>query len=693
MSISKNAPGSFISANGADTGSKREEVDAMPHDLPLFEDLLILLVVSIPIAYVSSRLRLPAIVGFMITGILIGPYGLALIKDVQAVEALAEIGVVLLLFTIGLEFSVRRIVEMKRLVFGGGGLQVVITLLAVTLVAYSLNRPFTQAIFFGFLVALSSTAIVLKSYMDRAELDSPHGKAGVGVLLFQDLCVVLMMLLVPVLSGREGAAPAHVALKLGAAFLAIAVIIFVARIVIPFLLHHIVRLRSSEVFIIFIVLVSLGTSWLTSQFGLSLALGAFIAGLVLSESEYSHQIVADILPFRDVFNSVFFVSIGMLLSVRFLTSHALVVLACVAALVIGKTIITLVAVRLIGTSLRVSTIAAVSLAQIGEFSFILAKVGIGQGLLSDSDYQTFLAAAIISMMATPFLIQFAPRIGYWVQSLFAPDSLLETTMMGYDPQSEKLKGHVVIVGYGLNGQNLARVLRRVDIPYVALDLNAETVRTAGRRDGEPIMYGDATRKEVMHRARLEHARTLVLAMSDAIATRRAVALAREMNSDIHIIVRTRYMAELADLYKLGANEVIPEEFETSIEIFARVLREYGVARNVIQREVEAIRGEGYQMLRDPSLPLLELQAIGKALGAAATETLFITRDSAAIGKTLGHLDLRKQTGATVIAALREGQSEINPGPDFRIAADDILVLLGSPEQIETAIEQINRAEP
>lgn len=659
----------------------------MPHDLPLLEDLLILLLASVPIAFISNRLRLPVIVAFMLTGILIGPYGTGLIKDVQAVEALAEIGVVLLLFTIGLEFSMRRIAEMKRLVFLGGGLQVGLTALVASLLVNMVGRPLSQAIFFGFLLTLSSTAIVLKSYMDRAELDSPHAKAAVGVLLFQDLAVVPMMLIVPVLSGKEGSAPAHIALTLGTAILAIAAIVFTAHIVVPRALYHIVRLRSPEVFIIFIVLVSFGTSWLTSRFGLSLALGAFIAGLVLSESEYSHQIVADILPFKDVFNSVFFVSIGMLLSIGFLATNFPIIIAWVTALIAGKAIIVLLVVRLLGRSLRVSTMAAVGIAQIGEFSFILAKVGVSQGLLSDADYQTFLAAAIISMIATPFLIKAAPRIGYAVQSVLAPDSLLEPTMMGYDPGRHDLKGHVVIVGYGLNGRNLSKVLRRVNIPYAVLDLNAEAVREGVER-GEAMMYGDSTRKEVLHRLNLESARILVLAISDPIAGRRTVSLAREMNSDIHIIVRTRYMSELPDLYKLGANQVIPEEFETSIEIFSRVLREYGIARNVIQREAEGIRREGYQMLRMASPPSIEISALAEALGTASTETLLIESRSPAIGKTIGEMDLRRLTGATVITAIREGNAEINPGPDFKIEADDILVILGSPEQIEKALEYI-----
>ncbi|MFY9553114.1 MAG: cation:proton antiporter [Blastocatellia bacterium] len=656
------------------------------HDVPVFNDLLILLLVSVPIAFICDRLRLPVIIGFMISGIVIGPFGFGLIRDVHAVEILAEIGVVLLLFTIGLEFSLRRIVEMKRLVLWGGGLQVVLTTLLIIGVTYLLGRPLSQQIFFGFLFTLSSTAIVLKTYMDRREMDTPHGKAAVGILLFQDLCIVPMMLMVPILSGKEGSSAVHIALTLGGALLAIVIIIVAARIIVPRALHSIVRLRSSEVFIIFVVLVTLGTSWLTAQFGLSLALGAFIAGLVLSESEYSHQIVADILPFRDVFNSIFFVSIGMLLSVSFVVMNLLPVLAWVGGLILGKALVALVAVRILGNSLRVSAMAGIGLAQVGEFSFILAKVGIGQRLLSDTDYQTFLAAAIMSMIATPFLIQAAPRIGYALQSILAPRSLLEPTIGGFGVQ-EQLRGHVVIVGYGLNGRNLSNVLQAVNVSFVVLELNPDVVREAKDR-GAPILYGDSTRKEVLHRAELEHARILVVAISDPIATRRTVALAREMNIDIHIIVRTRYMSEMTDLHKLGANQVIPEEFETSIEIFSRVLREYGFARNVVQREADKIRHEGYQKLRLPSAPHIEAGTMAEALGTASTQTLFVDATSPAVGKTLGEMDLRRRTGATLIAAIRDGDSQINPGPEFKFAPDDIIVLFGSPEEIEKAIEVV-----
>jgi CPA2 family monovalent cation:H+ antiporter-2 len=660
----------------------------MPHSPPFLQDLLLLLLASVPIAFIFHRLRLPTIVGFMITGVLIGPHGLGLIKDVQAIEVLAEIGVALLLFTIGLEFSLRRMLEMRRLVLLGGGLQVSLTTLLVTAITYLLGRPLNEAVFFGFLFALSSTAIVLKSYIDRAEIDAPHGRAGVGILLFQDLSIVPMMLMIPILSGREGTSAARITLTLGIAIAAIAIIIFTARTVVPYLLYHIVRLRSPEVFVISVVLLILGTSWLTSQAGLSLALGAFIAGIVLSESEYSHQIVADILPFRDVFNSLFFISIGMLLILSALAGDILTVLAWVGALTLGKALIALAVLRLLGYSLRISTMTAVGLAQIGEFSFILAKAGLPQGLLSQLDYQRFLAASIISMIAAPFIIKAAPRIGYALQSVFTPGALVDLSETSFNADEPDMRGHVIIIGYGLNGRNLAKVLRRTGVPYLVMELNAEVVRQA-RDQGERIVYGDATRKEVLHHIRLEHARILVLAISDPMASRHTVWLARQMNPDIHIIVRTRYMSEISDLRELGANEVIPEEFETSIEIFSRVLREYGIARHVIQRQIAAIRSEGYQMLRVPSLPVFDMTEIAEALKSASTETLFVEADSLAVGKSIAELKLRKKTGVTIIAITRQGHTQINPGPETTIQAEDVLVLLGGAEQIDLAIEEIN----
>lgn len=658
------------------------------HTPPLFNDLLIILLVSLPVAFACLRLKLPVLVGFMLTGILIGPYGLGLIKELAAIEILAEIGVMLLLFTIGLEFSLKRLAEMKKLVLLGGGLQVLLTIAATAAVAVFFGRELNQAVFFGFLVALSSTAIVLKSFVERHEVDSPHGRAGVGILLFQDISIVLMMLMIPILGGQGASSFGAITKTLGGSLVALIIIVAAAGLLIPILLKQISKLRNQEIFLLTIVLLFLGISFVTSQFGLSLALGAFIAGMVLSESEFSHQVTSEFLPFRDVFNSIFFVSIGLLLSVSMMFENISTVALWVLFLVVGKFLIIWTVVQLLGFPQRVSVMAALSLAQIGEFSFVLAKAGKGVSLLPETDYQSFLAASIITMMATPFMISAAPHFGYFMQRVFRDRADELTPETGEEEihltSSGGLHHHVIIVGYGLNGRNLARVLRSVAIAYTILDLNAETVRR-GKANGEKINFGDATRREVLHHAHIDEAFALVLAMSDPQAARRCVRQARQINQNLHIIVRTRYTSEITELLELGANEVIPEEFETSIEIFARVLQTYGIDRATIENQIGRIRRQGYEMLRSPSISPINIGNLNAALQAATTESVKLEKGSPVIGKTLAELDLRGKTGVTLIAVVRGNETKINPGAKYELREEDLLILLGKPEKIENAI--------
>ena len=559
----------------------------MVHDVPLLKDLLFLLLVSVPIAYIFHRLKLPTIVGFMLVGVIFGPHGLAAVREVDAVNVLADIGVALLLFVIGLEFSLQRLLTMKRLLFVGGGLQVLITGAGATLLLVLLDRPVEEGVFAGFLLALSSTALVLRGYQERSEMDAPHGRVALGILLFQDLCIIPMMILIPVLAGTSGVTGLEVALALGKALVAVTVIVLTARLVIPFLLRYVVRLRSSEVFILSTALVIFGTSWLTASLGLSIAIGAFIAGLVLSESDYSHQIVADFLPFRDLFISLFFVSMGMLLSVAQLWAHLPLVLGVVTLLVVAKCVIIGGVVRVLGYPPRVAVLTGLGLAQVGEFSFVLAREGLALNLLAPADYQIFLGASILSMAATPFLIAIAPRIAFKGTDSISPD---------LGSPTEPLEGHVIIVGYGLGGRNLSRVLRTVKVPHIAIELNA-TIADRERGKGEPVMYGDATRREMLLKAGVAKARIVVVAISDPVATRHTVVIARQANPNLQIIVRTRYVREHDELIRLGANQVVPEEFETSIQMSQRVLQEFQVPAEEVQRLAEEVRQQGYQMFR------------------------------------------------------------------------------------------------
>ena len=565
----------------------------MPHTIPLLEDLLILLVASLPITFLFNRFRLPTILGFMFTGVLVGPSGLQLIEDAHAIEILAEIGVALLMFNVGLEFSLPQLLRMKRLVLLGGGLQVALTILLAAAVAFLSGRSGNQAIFFGFLIALSSTAIVQKTYLDRDETHMPHARAATGILLFQDLSAVFLIVLVPLLGQGADASMTHIFGTIGAALGTVALLLFITKAVIPRLLHRVVRMKSPETFVVSTVLIVFGTSWLGAHFGLSLALGAFIAGVVLSESEYSHQVLADILPFRDVFNSIFFISIGMLLSVATFVSEFGAVLVWTLLMIVGKFLIAFAVVKILGYATRVSVMTALGIAQIGEFSFVLAKVGIGQNLMSEADYQRFIAASVLSIFATPFLIKAAPRVGFLAESLWASDKVSPGEREG--GKASDLHNHVVIAGYGLNGRNLAQVLGELEVPYTIIEHNAHCVRQA-RAGGEHILYGDAARRKLLDLAGIETARVFVLTISDSHAARRAVSLARSMNKELYIVARARRIAEITDLERLGANEVVPEDLETGIEIFARVMKNFGMEEDLIEQRIAEIRMQGYQKL-------------------------------------------------------------------------------------------------
>ncbi|HEX6125945.1 MAG TPA: cation:proton antiporter, partial [Pyrinomonadaceae bacterium] len=601
-----------------------------------------------------------------------------------------EIGVMLLLFTIGLEFSLKRLRELKTLVLIGGGLQVLLTVGITAGISLAFGRGTGQAIFFGFLVALSSTAIVLKTYVDRNEVDSPHGRAAVGILLFQDVSIVLMLLLVPVLGGEDVVSTTQILINLGGSLLALILIVLAAWFFLPKFLKQVTHLRSPEAFLLTVVLLALGMSWITSYFGLSLALGAFIAGMVLADSDFNHQATAEILPFRDVFNSIFFVSIGMLLSLSALWANVGGIVLLVAGLIVGKALIVWGVIRLLGFPQRIATLCALGLAQIGEFSFVLARAGKGTNLLPENDYQIFLAASVISMMATPFLISIAPRAGYAVQKLLrdGPVEGVENTEEEIHlTSSGGLQQHVIIVGYGLNGRNLSRVLRAIGVPYVILELNADVVRRA-KAKGEKINFGDATRREVLMHAGIEQAWSMVLAMSDPAAARRTVNLAHRLNPNLHIIVRTRYVSEITELFDLGANEVIPEEFETSIEIFSRVLHRYGTPRNVIEQQIAKVREQGYEMLRSTASPALPVNVPSINLEGARTEMITLDQDSPVVGKNLGELNLRGKSGATVIAVVSDGNTKVSPGANYTLKENDTVVLLGSTNKIKRAIEII-----
>jgi len=549
----------------------------------IIKDLTILLVVSLPINIFFHKIKLPSVMGFLIAGVLIGPYGLHWVDDPESVKNLAEIGVILLLFVIGLEFSLRGIIKNIMTIIGVGGIQIGLTALTVIFVCEEMGFPLNQGIALGLLFALSSTAIILKMITDRAEIDTPHGRICIGVLLFQDIAVVPMMLIIPLLAQGGEYDLADVGVALAKSLAAVAAIFLLARLIVPRTLGLIARLGSKEHLTLFVILIILGTGWICQVLGLSLAMGAFIAGLIISESEYNHQIILDILPLRDYFGSIFFISVGMLLQTHIFFDSILWFVGLTAGLIFIKAILGCIASLLFKNPFRISFIVGLRLAQAGEFSLLLASVALEKGLFDDGLYQSFLIISILSMLAAPILIQLSSRLSI---QLFSKWSLSATPSPETENNRlERLSGHVIIAGYGLVGRNLARVLKEVMTPFLLLELNGEKVKQALTKKIN-VLYGDATQQETLMRAGIMDAKMIVFALRDHTAAEQGVRLVRKLNPDIHILVRTRFMSQVEELKSVGADQVIPEEFETSIEIFSRVLKEFNISHNVIEQQVE-----------------------------------------------------------------------------------------------------------
>jgi CPA2 family monovalent cation:H+ antiporter-2 len=660
--------------------------------LDILGELVIVLAASVLIIFISHKLRLPSVVGFLLTGVLIGPGGLSLVRNDTTVRTMAEIGVVMLLFTIGLEFEPARLKRIRRNFSLGGSLQVALTTVVTIGLLWGLfGVRFEAALFYGFLVSLSSTAVVLKILGDRGELDSPQGRISLGVLIFQDLAVVPMIALVPVLANAGTVSAGAIAVRFALSGAVIAAVFALARFLMPGLLHLVVRTRIREIFLIATLFLCLGMALLTSSLGLSLALGAFLAGVLLAESEYSHQVVSDVLPLKDVFNSLFFISVGMLLDFGALgTSMLPRTLIVVAGVLLVKALVVMVTVGILGYGSRIAIMTGLALAQVGEFSFVLAGVGRASGFLSGQTFQLFIASSILTILATPLLIRVSPALAdRGARALrWKGRSADDRRKAGRD-----LEGHVIIAGYGLNGRNLAHVLNEAGIPYVILELNPITVREAAA-EGEPIIYGDVASRTILEEASIGRAKGIVFAISDPSMTRRGVKAAKSLNPAAFVIVRTRYAAEIDDLLKAGADDVIPEEFETSIEIFTRVLEKYHVPRNLVDAQVKVLRGECYGMLRGACSAVRPVaERIADLLAAGTAETYFVGRDSWPAGKTLGSLGLRGRTGATVIAVVRGSETFTSPGADFEVLAQDTLVLVASHRDMDRAFLYLATGAP
>ena len=646
--------------------------------LPFLGEIVALLVVSVATVYLCTRLHLVPIIGFLLAGVVIGPGALGLVEDQELIDGMAEVGVMLLLFTIGVEFSLEKLARIRRFIFVGGGLQTGLTVGVVTLVALAFGVPWQTGLFTGCLVALSSTAIVLSLLAERGETDAPNGQLSLAVLIFQDLAIVLMVLLVPLLGGAEGTA-FEALLALGEALLVVVLAIVLARKAVPWLLERVVRTRRQELFLLTVVAICFGTAWATSLAGVSLALGAFLAGLVVSESRYSAWALSEVLPLRTLFNAVFFVAVGMLLDLGFLLQNLPVVLAVAGGVLLLKAAITAGSVLVLGYPLRIAVVVGLALAQIGEFSFVLERAGRTSGLspagLGEAGEQTFIAVTVLLMILTPFLLQFGPRLGGRLER--SPLGRIGRQSMPSGAEiDEHPEDHVVVVGYGPAGQRLAQVLGETGIPLTVVELNPR-LADAAREDGLTVLNGDASRAHVLEEAGIERAKLCVVVINDRTATERIVQQAHYLNPTLQIMVRTRLLSDVEALQQAGADVVVPEELETSVRIFRHVLEAYLVPGEEIQRQTDAIRAGDYRVFRSSiqEAHLMVLQGLDAE--GLHTRAVAVREGAPAAGQTLAEVGLRQRYRLTVLTIRRGRQTVGNPQGDFRLDVGDRLVLIGS----------------
>lgn len=649
--------------------------------LPFLNEMVALFVVSVVIAYICFRLRLVPIAGFLIAGVLIGPNALGLVHDQEIVDVLAEVGVVLLLFTIGMEFSLEKLSRIGRAIFIGGSTQVFLTvgIVAGTMMVFGVS--WQAGVYTGCLVALSSTAIVLGLLGEREETDTPAGRLSLAVLIFQDLAIIVMVLLVPVLAG-SGGSTSDILLVLGRAVLLIAGVLILARRVVPWILEIVANTRRQELFLLTVVAICFGTAAASSTAGVSLALGAFLAGLVVSESKYSEQALSEILPLRTVFNAVFFVSVGMLLDLSFLVEYPLLVLAAAGIVMTVKLGTTMASILLLGYPIRIAAVVGLTLAQIGEFSFVLERAGREAGLtpggLGEAGAQTFIAATVLLMLLTPFQMQLAPRFG----SLLSRSPLRRLGAdngMESDSTSKELEDHVIIVGYGAAGKRLAYVLKDRGIPFVVIEMNPRAISDMGSK-GVRAIYGDASRAHILEAAHIDTAKLCVVVINDPIIAPRVIQQVRFQNPTIQTILRTRYMDDMERFQRIGADIVVPEELETTVRIFSHVLGAYMISSEEIDRHVRMIRSQDYGIMRGSiqEAHLMVLQGLDE--DGMHTRAVAVRDGSPAAHATLQELALRRDHGLTVLAVKRGDQTIANPAGDFKVMPDDRLILVGTADR-------------
>ncbi len=647
-------------------------------EIGILTDIVIIFAFATAVNYLFTKLRIPTIIGYLLTGIVVGPSLLGVIDSPHEIEFMAEIGIILLMFTIGLEFSLNHLIKIRKIVFVGGFIQLVFTAGVTALFARTYNMSWGTAVFIGFLTALSSTALVLKILQEKGEVTSNYGRTVVGILIFQDIILIPMLLLTPMLGGQTADIGGRL-LAMGTKTLFMMGLVYVAnRWVMPRILHLIALTKNQELFLMSILLVCLAIALLTSEMGMSLAFGAFLGGLMISRSEYSEDAFSHLIPFKDTFTSFFFVSIGMLLDLSFVGHNLFLVIGTVVLVIAIKAFVAGGTAFVLGHTFRGTVMVGVAMAQIGEFSFILAKTGQDYNILSEYYYQLFLAVTVVSMAVSPFLIMGAKPMANRLMKLPIPEFLAKGLFPLQEIEVPKMQNHIVFIGKDSRSLNLSRMACQLKLPYVSIVFDPASAR-ARQVKGEMVVYGDALNEPVLQKAYVGSAEIVVVSIGDAITALGVIEQVRKLNKHAYIMVRSRHVSDIEDLYAMGADQVIPEEFETAIEMFERILKKLLIPNGEIEGAIEHIRNDNYGIFREEK----EANSFTLSDEIPGIEIIALRAYNYPIfqGKSLKDIHLRKDYGVTVVAVKRKDQIFENPASGFVFEIDDVLYVLGKPEEI------------
>ena len=637
-------------------------------------DIALILVAALLGGLVARRLGLPLILGYIVAGVAVGPNtGGPTVSSVHDIELLAEIGVALLLFTIGLHFSLDELVPVRRVALFGTAAQMALTIAFGYGLGRLLGFGWQEAAWFGALLSLSSTAVVLKSLSEQGVMGTLSSRVIIGMLVAQDLAVVPLIIVLPELGSLgQGLSELGVAALRAAAF--VGVMLVFGRRVLPWLMARVAAWNSRELFLISVVAIGLGVGYATYLFGLSFAFGAFVAGLVLSQSDYSHQALADVEPLRDVFAMLFFVSVGMLLDPAFLIQNAGTVALVVALVFAVKGLVFAGVVRAFGYGNIIPFAVGLGLFQVGEFSFVIARVGVEEEAISQSSYSIVLSTAVITMSLTPFAMRLAPLLyGRWRERF--PREAMST----FNLPERGLGDHVVIAGYGRVGSFVARLLARLDQPFVVVDPNPGRADEA-RDSGYPVVYGDAGAEPVLEAAGVRRARLVIVTVPDPVGARLVVERARSINPNVHVVARTTTVEQLGELGRLGVYEAVHPESEAGLELVRQALSHLGVPAGDIQRFADEVRRELYAPITRQGTEGDLLAQLERASRQIETEWVRLPENSPLEGRTIGDLGVRTQTGASIVAIVRDDLVLAGPGPDVSFEPGDLVGVLGTREQ-------------